>query len=59
MTYIAQNEYAAMYIPTRFLPQVNPRQADLLMWLARHLRSAGFDAPTARHMSDLHTPNLM
>ena len=24
----------------------------------RHLR-AGFDAPTARHVSDLHTPNLM
>jgi hypothetical protein len=25
----------------------------------RRLRAAGFDAPTARHLSDLHTPNLM
>jgi hypothetical protein len=25
----------------------------------RRLRSAGFDAATARHLSDLHTPNLM
>jgi hypothetical protein len=25
----------------------------------RRLRSAGFDATTARYLSDLHTPNLM
>jgi hypothetical protein len=25
----------------------------------RRLRAAGFDAATARHLSDLHTPNLM
>jgi hypothetical protein len=25
----------------------------------RRLRAAGFDAPTARYLSDLHTPNLM
>jgi hypothetical protein len=25
----------------------------------RRLRAAGFDPPTARHLSDLHTPNLM
>ena len=25
----------------------------------RRLRSAGFDAATARYLSDLHTPNLM
>jgi hypothetical protein len=25
----------------------------------RRLRSAGFDAPTARYISELHTPNLM
>jgi hypothetical protein len=24
----------------------------------RRVRSAGFDALTARHLSDLHTPNL-
>ncbi len=25
----------------------------------RRLRAAGFDTPTARYVSDLHTPNLM
>ena len=25
----------------------------------RRLRACGFDAETARHISDLHTPNLM
>jgi hypothetical protein len=25
----------------------------------RRLRAAGFDSVTARHLSDLHTPNLM
>ena len=25
----------------------------------RRLRAAGFDEATARHLSDLHTPNLM
>mgnify|MGYP001545295942 CR=1 FL=1 len=25
----------------------------------RRLRAAGFDEPTARYLSDLHTPNLM
>jgi hypothetical protein len=25
----------------------------------RRLRAAGFDAATARHLSELHTPNLM
>jgi len=37
MTYIAQNEYAALYVPARFLPHVNPRQAEVLMWLASHV----------------------
>ncbi|MEN3280818.1 MAG: hypothetical protein V7607_1958 [Solirubrobacteraceae bacterium] len=37
MTYIAQNEYAALYVPARFLPQVNPRQAEVLLWLASHV----------------------
>jgi hypothetical protein len=37
MTYIAQNEYAALYVPARFLPQVNPRHAEVLMWLASHV----------------------
>ncbi len=37
MTYIAQNEYAALYIPARFLPHVNPQYAEVLMWLASHV----------------------
>ncbi|MFL5912443.1 MAG: sulfurtransferase TusA family protein [Gaiellaceae bacterium] len=37
MTYIAQNEYAALYVPARFLPQVNPQYAEVLLWLASHV----------------------
>jgi hypothetical protein len=37
MTYIAQNEYAALYVPARFLPQVNPQYAEVLMWLTSHI----------------------
>ena len=37
MTYIAQNEYAALYVPARFLPQVNPRYTEVLLWLASHM----------------------
>jgi TusA-related sulfurtransferase len=37
MTYIAQNEYAALYVPARFLPQVNPRYAEVLLWLSSHV----------------------
>jgi hypothetical protein len=37
MTYIAQNEYAALYVPARFLPQVSPRYVEVLMWLASHV----------------------
>ena len=37
MTYIAQNEYAALYVPSRFLPEVNPRYAEVLQWLASHV----------------------
>jgi hypothetical protein len=37
MTYVAQNEYAALYVPARFLAQVNPRHAEILIWLASHV----------------------
>jgi hypothetical protein len=37
MTYIAQNEYAALYVPARFLPQVSPRYSEVLLWLASHV----------------------
>jgi TusA-related sulfurtransferase len=37
MTFIAQNEYAALYVPAQFLPQVHPRYAEVVMWLAGHV----------------------
>jgi hypothetical protein len=43
-TYIAQNECAALYVPARFLPQVNPQYAEVLMWLSSHVHDE------ARHL---------
>ncbi len=37
MTFIAQNEYAALYVPAAFLPQMHPSYAELLMWLSSHI----------------------
>jgi len=37
MTFIAQNEYAALYVPARFLVDINPRYPEMLMWLASHV----------------------
>lgn len=37
MTFIAQNEYAALYVPAGFLPDVNPRYPEMLQWLASHV----------------------
>lgn len=37
MTFLAQNEYAALYVPASFLPQVNPQLAELLLWLGSHV----------------------
>jgi TusA-related sulfurtransferase len=37
MTFIAQNEYAALYVPARFLANINPRYHEMLMWLAGHV----------------------
>jgi len=37
MTFIAQNEYAALYVPAAFLPDLNPHYAEMLMWLAGHV----------------------
>jgi len=37
MAYIAQNEYAAYYVPARYLAQVNPEYIEVLMWLAGHV----------------------
>jgi hypothetical protein len=37
MTFIAQNEYAALYVPANFLPRVNPAFVEVVMWLAGHI----------------------
>jgi len=37
MTFIAQNEYAALYVPAAFLPQVHPAFPEALQWLAGHV----------------------
>jgi hypothetical protein len=37
MTFIAQNEYAALYVPAGFLPQIHPSYAEMVMWLASHI----------------------
>lgn len=44
MTFIAQNEYAALYVPAGFLPQMHPSLAELLMWLSSHIHDE------ARHL---------
>ena len=36
-TYIAQNEYAAYYVPARYLAQIHPTFLEVLMWLAGHV----------------------
>lgn len=37
MTFIAQNEYAALYVPAAFLAQVHPAHTEALLWLAAHI----------------------
>ena len=37
MTFIAQNEYAALYVPAGFLANINPSYPEMLMWLAGHV----------------------
>jgi TusA-related sulfurtransferase len=37
MTYLVQNEYAALYVPASFLSQVNPQLPELVLWLSSHV----------------------
>jgi len=37
MTFLAQNEYAALYVPARFLGQMNPQLVELVLWLGSHV----------------------
>ncbi len=38
MTFLVQNEYAALYVPAGFLPQVNPQLVELVLWLGSHVQ---------------------
>lgn len=37
MTFLAQNEYAALYVPAGFLPQLHPAYTEVVMWLSSHI----------------------
>ncbi len=37
MTFLAQNEYAALYVPAGFLAQVNPQLVEVVLWLGSHV----------------------
>jgi hypothetical protein len=37
MTFIASNEYVALYVPAQFLPRINPAFVDVLLWLSGHI----------------------
>lgn len=37
VTFIAQNEYAASYVPARFMAGLNPEYVEVLLWLASHV----------------------
>jgi len=46
MTFLAENEYSALYIPARFLPRINPRYVEVTLFLstiiideARHIEA--------------------
>jgi hypothetical protein len=37
MTFLAQNDYAALYVPAGFLPQINPQLVEIVLWLGSHV----------------------
>jgi TusA-related sulfurtransferase len=46
MTHLAENEYAALYVPARFIPRIHPHYAEVVMFLstqvndeARHIEA--------------------
>jgi TusA-related sulfurtransferase len=53
MTFIAQNEYAALYVPASFLASINPRYPEMLMWLAGHIHDE------ARHVETFTKRSLI
>ena len=53
MTFIAQNEYAALYVPAGFLADVNPAYPEMLQWLSSHVHDE------ARHVEVFTKRSLM
>ena len=46
MTFLAENEYSALYVPAKFVPRINPQYAEVVMFLctqmmdeARHIEA--------------------
>ena len=46
MTHLAENEYAALYVPAKFIPRIHPRFTEVVMFLstqvvdeARHIEA--------------------
>lgn len=37
MTFLAENEYSALYVPAKFVPQINPRFAEVVMFLSTQM----------------------
>ena len=54
MTFLAENEYAALYIPAKFLPRINARYAEVAMFLATVINDEArhIDAFTKRALAN-------
>lgn len=52
-TFLAANEYVALYVPAKFLPKVNPAFVDVLLWLSGHIHDE------ARHVEVFTKRSLM
>ena len=55
MTFLAENEYAALYIPAKLLPRINPQYVEVILFLgtvindeARHIEAFTKRAPCQR-----------
>lgn len=53
MTFVAQNEYAALYVPAGFLTQINPQLVELALWLSSHVHDE------ARHVEVFTKRSMM
>ena len=37
MTHLAENEYAALYVPARFIPRIHPRFTEVVLFLSTQI----------------------